>query len=531
MTLIWQFSGVGTLSLEDEEVSAVLCVFYPVDRTFIIECQIYAVAQAPPIIRAGLAPPTMVPVPLPTVHPHLRLHDREVSARALPSEILAHVFSFGSRSYDHERRAATDIQDSTTFPVLASHVCRYWRRIALSNARLWRTILLTFHDLDNIYDPMTSSQSCTHSCPKLSLLWRKRAETFLTRSRSHPIHLHLDLRDPLWDFQRQDSSHGFHWLLMQPVLDVLLPHASRWQHVSLISDTYEPIYAFMNRCQAHSAPMLRSIELSRCNAYFVMPGEIFTPPILGSGLPLFESIPSLLQHIELAGAHLDWDILADSSSSSTLTSLQTLELKYHAQNVLPSVFTFTTLLSNNSQLRKICISGWVVQSIASSDVSEFASSIKLPELQEFEFGWVDGEYASRVLQLFDWSVCGAKLKSLRLEDVKSGLDPMGVWMYDEADPQTYANHDGYELRVGSDAVFSVFATAEIRSVFQNVESVTLRNIICSQDRLQVFLNAMTRTRRVELDGMELESIIAILGSVGESLHENGGNLTNEVRDT
>ncbi|KAG7440056.1 uncharacterized protein BT62DRAFT_840452, partial [Guyanagaster necrorhizus] len=288
----------------------------------------------------------------------------------VPNELLSYIFLYAS---------------SQTNAVHLSHVCSRWRNVALSTGSLWTDIIVTF--------PTSVGQL---SC----------ALTWLRRSRVHPLDLYLDFRDPDWDWD--EHSHGFGPEDMQVVLRLLLPHANRWRSLSVLTDTWAPMWTFLKETQRVDMSSLRSVKLSRCNAYFVGKGETFEPVGLKEPLRLFggQGI-SALKEVGLVGVHVDW-------TGSGLRNLVDLELKYHASDVMPTLREFTAILEGCPELRCLSIVGWGPRFDDPAVLPHSsATTISLPNLIRFSFGFVDTEYAIRLLEHMELPV----LVELALEDL------------------------------------------------------------------------------------------------------------------
>ncbi|EGN92948.1 hypothetical protein SERLA73DRAFT_98520, partial [Serpula lacrymans var. lacrymans S7.3] len=198
--------------------------------------------------------------------------------QSLPNEIWSEIFMAASHN--------SNIHDSIASPIIISHVCQHWRRISLSTSALWATVLLT-HPSENY---------------QLS-----RTVTWLMRSRRLPLHIHLDFRDPTWNWE--EGSHTFGWKNMENVIRLLLPQVSRWETLKLLSDTWAPIYTFLRyTSRVQCAPRLKTIELSRCNAYFAVKGETFRPVSMKEPVSWFSGGKALagVRRVLLAGVHVDW---------------------------------------------------------------------------------------------------------------------------------------------------------------------------------------------------------------------------------
>ncbi|KAK0448449.1 uncharacterized protein EV420DRAFT_843689 [Desarmillaria tabescens] len=294
-------------------------------------------------------------------------------AQRVPNELLSYIFL----SAFHQANA-----------IHLSHVCSRWRNVALSTGSLWTDITITF--------PTSVGQlSCALTC--------------LRRSKVYPLDLYLDFRDPAWDWD--EHSHGFGSEDMETVLGLLLPHANRWKSVNLLTDTWAPMWTFLKETQRVEMPTLRSVKLSRCNAYFVGKGETFEPAGLREPLRLFGGQEmGTLREVGLVGVHVDW-------AGSGLRNLLDLELKYHASDVMPTFQEFKAIMEGCPDLKYLSIVGWGPRFDSPPILDSSATLIRLPNLIRFSFGFVDTEYAIRLLEHMVLPV----LMELALEDVSRSL--------------------------------------------------------------------------------------------------------------
>ncbi|KAF9463177.1 hypothetical protein BDZ94DRAFT_1193387, partial [Collybia nuda] len=242
---------------------------------------------------------------------------------SLPNELLSHIFFLASHDYEND-------YDAVITPVWISHVCSHWRQVALLTGTLWTNLTLAF--------PV--------SRPQLS-----KAITWLIRSQKHPIDILFDFRDPSWDWE--EESHTFRWQDMEAILRLFLPHVQRWHRFELLTDTWAPIFTFLwYTRKVESAPILESLSLSRCNAYFASKQESFHPIKLKEPIPLFGGLPlEKLREVSLTGVHVEW-------SSSKLCDLTSLNFKYQASDVMPTLDEFIATLSTCANLEQLSIIGW-----------------------------------------------------------------------------------------------------------------------------------------------------------------------------
>ncbi|KIJ14790.1 hypothetical protein PAXINDRAFT_169467 [Paxillus involutus ATCC 200175] len=316
--------------------------------------------------------------------PQIAFHTRRYSpVQSIPIELLSEIFIFASHSPD-------GIQGAISQPITISHVCNHWRQVSLSTPSLWTTIFLAL--------PLSKNQLT-------------RTITWIFRSRNRPLHIHMDFRDPSWNWD--EASHSFGWKAMENIMRLILPQAPHWHCIELLTDTWAPIFTFLSyTARVKSAPLLQNIRLARCNEYFAAKGEPFRPANLALPVAWFGGGAGLcdLRQLSLSGVHIDW-------INSGLRGLKELELKYHAQQVMPTLPEFMTIMDANPGLERLVILGWGPKLDPGSQT--VLQTIQLPQLREFEFGFVDVDYAVDLLSMF----YVPNLRVLSIEDVASDIRP------------------------------------------------------------------------------------------------------------
>lgn len=304
----------------------------------------------------------------------------------LPAEVLSNIFTFASHSSD-------DLHDTMNQTIVLSHVCQQWRRGSILTSSLWTTIYLFF--------PLTCSQLA-------------RTATWLLRSRNRPLYICMDFRDPSWDWN--ETGHKFGWKDMENLVRLLLPHAHRWRDVELYTDTWAPIFTFLSyTASITSVPNLRSIQLSRCNAYFSRKGESFRPASMATPIAWFGGGLGFrdLTKVSLSGVHINW-------VKSGLCGLREVELKYHAREMMPSVEEFLAIIDACPQLACLTILGWGPRIDPTSKI--LSPIVRLDVLEELRVGFVDVDNAIDFMSI----ISAPNLRSISIEDVGATLDPSGA---------------------------------------------------------------------------------------------------------
>lgn len=301
----------------------------------------------------------------------------------LPNELLSYIFLL----------IVNDPAENHLCALTISHVCLQWKQVALSNGALWARIVLTF--------PISDS--------KLSC-----ANTWLSRSSNSPLGILLDVRDPEWGWK--EDNHRFRLEHMQSIMQLLITHVERWQIVEMRADTWAPICTFLwHSRKAKAAPVLEKLSLSRCNAYFTSRDQTFQPTSLRRPIKLFGDIAlGRLREVSLVGVHIDW-------SDPPLKNLTHLIFQYHAHDVMPTLEQFQRILLACPTLLHLSVIGWGPILNGSNGSSEQEPTVLgLPILTRFSFGFMDTEYATRLLSLLDFP----SLTQFKLEDVSKLVDPL-----------------------------------------------------------------------------------------------------------
>lgn len=297
----------------------------------------------------------------------------------IPDELLLNIFYI----------TVSDHSNHPTEILALTHVCSRWRATALSSGKLWTRIVLT-HPIYPGY------LSYVNAC--------------LERSRSYPLDIFFDFRDPAWDWD--EDTHSFKWQEMESIMRLFLAHVTRWRRIELLADTWSPIFTFLwHTREVKSAPVLSSISLSRCNLYYAARGNVFQPESLRQPLPFFGgiSLPSLTS-VSLIGTHISWN-------QPYLCNLTELELKYHAHDVMPTLSQFEAICLASPRLLRLAIFGWGPLLDNSRTVRN--GQLHLNHLQRFSFGFLDIPYSLQFLSLFDFP----SLSELVLEDVSRVVSP------------------------------------------------------------------------------------------------------------
>uniref|UniRef100_A0A8H7Y2X9 F-box domain-containing protein n=1 Tax=Psilocybe cubensis TaxID=181762 RepID=A0A8H7Y2X9_PSICU len=231
--------------------------------------------------------------------------ERLALASRLPTEVLVHIFE------EYVLDDMLDVQSLKRGPLVLSHVCCRWRRVA-SLPALWSYIhgdlLITSHPKELI-------------------------QMWLNKSHPTPLTINIMLLSHLKGF------------VLHPAMGAILDEMPRWKHLRLKGRNPGIINAFLAAC-VKPAPQLRTIDLTV--EHTIDPGEqwqvtniqkafMWSPQIKsirigGHVVPVSDSLPTSLTHFILV---LPYQIFSHPQYYQSLLSLVTL-LK-----TLPNLQTLT----------------------------------------------------------------------------------------------------------------------------------------------------------------------------------------------
>lgn len=244
------------------------------------------------------------------------------------------------RNYDsdnYDLSVGTVLVDHS-FQVTVSHVCKHWREVALDTPALWSDIHL---------------ETGSNATPSY-----RRASAYLSRSKGHPLSIFIDVdeRDDDESVYSEQSDHQppITSFQLEAILDLLLPHISRWRKFKLAAEDYLYFYTAMSRLSAAPpASLLEYLELHHLEDELEPDRHFFPYTNHKTPFVLFDNNAPKLQHVSLYGVHIDWH------NTTFLKNLHHLELAYLPQDVRPSFDDFFAILRSSPGLRSLdlCMSG------------------------------------------------------------------------------------------------------------------------------------------------------------------------------
>ncbi|KAI0820454.1 hypothetical protein BC628DRAFT_1330480 [Trametes gibbosa] len=237
---------------------------------------------------------------------------------SLPVELLTTIFQLG---VDSEPIPDDRIRGLHTFEVLVSHVCKFWRQVAIHTPHLWTTIHFR------------------------TLAHMGRGRVYLSRNPHLPFDIYIDTCSEEEYQNRKDLLFRNQFL---PVFGLVLPQIHRWRELHLIvADLECKSYAREVLSTCGSAPVLRTLQLWHVQNWQTSErlfNHIGPPPVV-----VFDgSLPSL-KHIILQGVNLPW------ARSPFLRNLTTVEFALHSDNVRMPFHLWRDMLDGSPNLIRLSL--------------------------------------------------------------------------------------------------------------------------------------------------------------------------------
>jgi hypothetical protein len=340
---------------------------------------------------------------------------RRANIHSLPDHILRDIFSSLTFASDESRHYT---------PAILSHVSSHWRAVALDASVLWTFVVVTFQ---NAADQI------------------ERAKTALSRSKDRPIDLHVDVRDPEWDWESNEDQRQTSSVLMVDILQELGQSHPRWRSLTVLTDTWAPMHIFLAYSTMFtSLPMLEELSLNRCNAFAGLPDA--PDPVPSNPVELFggNAVLPRLQHVTLAGTHVDY-------SCTGFDGLLSLDLRHQAPAVSPTISQLRQLLHACPGLKSLSLVALNPPSEGTDQ--EDGPAVSLAHLTHLTMGWWFVEDAVRLLNVLQLPV----VENLVLEDIAptllqhdyvahdstailAALVQMGNRPYNPAAPSSFPSH-------------------------------------------------------------------------------------------
>lgn len=327
----------------------------------------------------------------------------------LPIELLIKIFAHGSASDAQLARSPPSIY--VPFPLLISHVCCHWRSIALSNPRLWTTIIST---KDVPYFPILRLQVERAGPHPLDVYlnfdypqpWTD-PESYLPPTRKTP-------RDPGTADWIVDEEYGSSfWLLDSDNVRLrlgLLTVSRNIRTYHLSADLYEyivmalrlfPLAFIAESSMAESRESARVLELEDVRIQYNKESED-NPRRWGTVfLPVDDGLAPKLTSLSLRGLGLDLGS-GTRSTATSVTGLTTLELRDLRDKAWFSVRQLRSTLSTNPSLETLVLENAIPTAKTEERNWEWTWPLDEPttlsSLQKFVLVRESAQTAERLLQ-------------------------------------------------------------------------------------------------------------------------------------
>jgi len=381
--------------------------------------------------------------------------------------------------------------DDPLFQVLASHVCRHWREVALNLHVLWTR--LNFEDTFQL----------------------DKAKVFIDRAQGLPLNIHIDCMfredtdeedhpdHPLYDHNKKalkqvedDDDEQERFLsqndLMQ-ILDLIEPEVSHWGEFVFHVSTYGYVQSLLSRLhKLPSAPLLKTFHMYHhedCDDYESFNGDDKT-----SYLPFHGNAP-LLESAVFWGVHIDWD-----KSLPLLQGLHEFELSYHAKDVRPSYATFIQIIKNSPDLRSLSLSlsGPALATGAQFDDKDQwgPEPFEIPSVHHLTLQFHEPQYASALIQHFYFF----NLRSLTLN-------------FDEEDYSSFVRKLLSPVKGRS------------KSIFSGLENLKILGLPCDIATVEAMLQQLTDLKVLHLKCYGTEELVIFKKLIDPSTGRTKGEET------
>lgn len=382
---------------------------------------------------------------------------QKANIHSLPDHILTDVFSNLTFSSDESRLYA---------PETLSHVSSHWRAVALDASTLWTFIVVTF--------PVAVGQI-------------ERAKAGLSRSKDRAIDLHIDARDPDWTWDSDEDQHQMRSIMVE-IIQWLGPSHPRWRSLTVLTDTWAPMHMFLAYSTMFtSLPMLEELSLNRCNAFAGLPDA--PDPVPTNPVELFGGNANLprLQHVTLAGTHVDY-------SCTGFRDLLSLDLRHQAPAVSPTIQQLRQLLHASPGLKSLSLVA-LNPPLEGTDQDD-GPAVSLPHLTHLTLGWWFVEDAVRLLNALQLPV----VENLVLEDIAPTLLQHG-----------HVTHDSTAILAALVQMGNrPYNSATLSSFPSHLRRLTINGLLLDPAVFSRFIPFLVNLEELELESVQQDLVQAVV---------------------
>lgn len=383
---------------------------------------------------------------------------RPTGIHSLPIELLTRIFVLGA-AFDYAYADSPFLlkpdQEYSSPPisnvqVVVSHVCHYWRQVALRTPSLWTT--LHFREASNI----------------------PRAKAYLARCSKSSTYL-LDILVDTVAVENHIPGVTLYKDEVRTIFHIIIPHVKRWRafHLKICDNDCKGFAReFLSTCGP--APNLETLQLYHFEDYQTVENlyrATYRPPVI-----IFNNTLPRLKNVSLIGVNLPWE------RSPYLKNLRNLELALHSDNIRPPYKWWGRMLRLSPELETLCLH-YSGPREATGDATlawpSVDNIIHLPHVQELNFTDLNPDFFCNLLErLYLPSV---RKVTLNLPDQE--FSPV------------------IELIACPTPTNSETEEFHYRPIpnLANIESLTIRALECREDSWIWFLRALRGLRYLEVD--------------------------------
>ena len=301
-----------------------------------------------------------------------------------------------------------DGEDGGNFPVVVSHVCRFWREVAMNSPLLWTSIRISSASIETLIG---------RDGPVLP-----RASAFTLRSMQCSLDVKLDLTKRRSTGNISDESILMYLrLLCSTAVDLLLITYDRIKSLDIVTDLKETSFWISHKiiplglprleswkiCRGDPAkPVNSSLGISHHRGFHEFDASGTQGGLFGSPTDTIGARLPCLKHLQISQIVTNW-------STWLIGGLTTLTINHLAQGNRPSINDLRGILAKSSHsLESLELHG-------SLPVRPFENPnpITLPKLRHLRLGYWTEEEALTLLPHLDMPA----LKSLALCDISGAI--------------------------------------------------------------------------------------------------------------
>ncbi|QRW12437.1 F-box-like protein [Ceratobasidium sp. AG-Ba] len=400
--------------------------------------------------------------------------------QSLPTEVLAHVFEFGTASPENESG-----QDD--FPFLVSLVCRAWHTLALATPTLWNTLVIADSDLPPV----------------------QKLKTHLTRSKSAPLNLYLDFST------RAEPDR------VEQVMKLLVPQLERWRHLVIVVPAFDVMYT--------AVQMIADAFLSsQAGAGRLEVLRLYGPPEFDPSQPEPRDLPApiplasthnstpRLRDVVLCGIPVDW-----STFLPTTSTLERLQLSLHSGSRRPLFAHFARLITSSPNLHTLILNASGPALPASPHET---TRVQLDHLRSLTLDCFDPEYVESLLKristpaLETLALADAVGESSRVFEVlAAGRSGTGVVRTDSIGRSFIHSHTHTHTQSNlpsSSSSTSIDSESSSSSVFPRLTTLKISSVECTPASFRQLVRGLPNLTNVKLDARDADP--TILDTMAES---------------